>query len=659
MLVAACTQPGVDSSANHPPNLPTLDVSGINLGLSGADLTTLCDGLLTQAHADFTNLETQTGPATLESVIGGMDAIYYSLQPVRHVWHMKDVHPDAAVRDAATGCSERYGDFGTRTSLSRGYYERLTAIDTTGLSPSEQYMVREYKRAYERAGVNKDAATRERIRALKLEITELGNQFATNIRSDVRYVDTRVENLAGLPEDFIAAHPPGDDGMVRLSTDSPEYTPVIKYAHSDELRRQMRVANRSRGYPANESILRALIEKRHTLAQLLGFESYAALSMDNKMIGTPAQAQAFLDRIGAALQGPVERELAMMLTRLQKIDPDAERVEIWQLSYLQTLMRQEDYALDSKAVRRYFSYEKVRAGIFQLTEDLFGVEIRPWQTETWHEDVESWEILDDGRLIGRFYMDNHPRPDKYKHAAHWTLRTGVKGRQIPLSGLAQNFPRGLMEHAHVETFLHEFGHLLHNVFAGTQVWPSISGMSMERDFVEAPSQMLEEWIWDYDTLRLFATDENGTPIPQDLVARMNRARDLGKATTTATQIYFANLSLNYYSRDPATFELYPLMRELSDAYNPFPYVEGTRFYANFSHLNGYASNYYMYQWSLAIATDLFSRFQAAGMRNQAVAHEYRTKVLGAAGSRPARDFVADFLGREFTPDAYIEELKRL
>ena len=148
-------------------------------------------------------------------------------------------------------------------------------------------------------------------------------------------------------------------------------------------------------------------------------------------------------------------------------------------------------------------------------------------TDTWHDDVESYEMLENGQIIGRFYMDNHPRVDKYKHAAHWSLRSGIKDKQIPLSGLAQNFPKGLMEHGQVETFLHEFGHLVHNMFSGTQPWFNTTGMSMERDFVEAPSQMLEEWIWDYDTLKTFATNDAGEVIPESLVEKMNRARDFG------------------------------------------------------------------------------------------------------------------------------------
>jgi thimet oligopeptidase len=506
-------------------------------------------------------------------------------------------------------------------------------------------------------GVDKDEATRQLIRDLQNEITAIGNEFDKNIREDVRSVQVEPSELQGLPQDYIDAHPADESGLVTVTTDYPDLYPVMTYAKSDDLRKALRLKARSRGYPANKELLEKLIQKRHELASVLGFESYAALSIDSQMIGSPVNAQDFLSSIGDALETPVQDELAIMLARLQEDQPDAESVEVWQSSYIQNLLRLEDYALDSQEVRTYFQYGRVRDGIFKLTEDLFGIEIEPWDTPTWHEDVETFQIKENGQLLGRFYMDNHPRPAKYQHAAHWTLRTGIKDKQIPMSGLAQNFPKGLMEHSQVETFLHEFGHLLHNMFASTQKWSPIAGMSMERDFVEAPSQMLEEWIWDYDTLSQFAINEQGETIPKELVDKMVRARYFGRATGTATQIYYANLSLNFYNRDPESFDLDELMKELEARYAAYPHLPGTHFYANFGHLNGYSSNYYTYQWSLAIATDLFSRFEEAGLRNTEVANDYRRTVLQAAGSKPASDFVADFLGREFSTDAYIKSLQ--
>ena len=634
-------------------------IDGWDFSISATELEEACDDTLAQARVAFTAIEGDSEPATLEQVYGAYDAMGVGLQRIRHIWYMKSVHPDPRIQATAESCIAKYTDFAVSVDLSVPFYHRVAAIDLEEVSPAERHMVQRKLRKFRQAGVDRDEATRGRVRALINEITDLGTRFDKNIREDKRSVSVSVEQLAGLPQDFIDSHPPDAQGMVSISTDYPDYLPVMKYSKDDELRRQLFIAAKNIANPANNTILKTLIARRHELATLLGYESYATLSMDSLMVTSPQTAQNFLAGVGVAVEEPAARDLAVLLARLRRIDPQAKQVQPWQASYLSNLVRQEQYALDAKEIRRYFHFERVQSGIFELTEDLFGVEIIPWDTNTWHEDVTSWEIREDGEVIGRFYLDMHPRPGKYNHAAHWNLRTGLRDRQPPLSGMATNFPRGLMEHRQVTTFLHEFGHLLHNMFSGSQQWLSISGMSMERDFVEAPSQMLEEWAWDYDTLRNFASNSDGEAIPEKLVAKMNRARHFGEATGTAAQIFYANLSLNYYNRQPESFELLPLLKELQARYSPFPYVADTHFYANFGHLNGYSSNYYTYQWSQAIATDLLSRFRSAGLRDSATARDYRDKVLAPGGSKPAAQLIEDFLGRPFTIEAYTHYLEKL
>ncbi|MCK5667385.1 MAG: hypothetical protein KAI17_28050, partial [Thiotrichaceae bacterium] len=403
------------------------------------------------------------------------------------------------------------------------FYNRLAAIDLADVSEAEKFMVDTTLEDFKRAGVNKDEQTREKIRKLRKEISIIGNKFSKNIQQDVRSVTTTVDGLKGLPADYIKSHPVDENGLVTITTNSPDLSPVMKYAESDDLRYRLRIASRSRAYPENESILKELLTKRYELAQLLDFESWAEYSMSDNMIGGPKQAREFLTTVGHALKGPVKKELEVELAQLRQINPAANTIQVWQSGYVDNLIRKQQYDLDAKEVREYFDYPNVRDGILKLTESLFGIQIRPWNTDTWHEDVETFEILEHGELLGRFYFDNHPREGKYKHAAHFTLRSGIKDKQIPLSALAQNFPKGLMEHRQVETFLHEFGHLLHNMFAGKQKWAGLSGMGVERDFVEAPSQMLEEWIWDYDTLKTFAKDKSGKTIPRALVTKMIKA----------------------------------------------------------------------------------------------------------------------------------------
>jgi thimet oligopeptidase len=639
------------------------DVSQANDGwdfdVSAEQLATLCDDALQQAQQAFTAIENDTRAATLNSVYGAYDAMNLGLQGIQHIWYVSAVHPDTAVQSAAEACIASYIDFATGVGLSQKFYQRVAAIERETLNASERLMVEKQLREFRKSGVDRDADTRAKVRALISEITDIGTEFDKNIRTDTRTLEVTAEELRGLPEDFLAGHPADSDGRITLSTDYPDLFPILTYGEDDDLRRRLYIASKSIATPANDTTLKALIKKRHELATLLGYPSHAALAMDGSMMGSPAAAQAFLDRVGAAVIEPAERDMAVLLERLHKIDPAAKQVEAWQSSYLSNLVRQEQYAIDAKEVRQYFHFNRVQSGIFSMTENLFGVEVVPWQTDTWHADVTAWEIRENGTPLGRFYLDMHPRENKYKHAAHWTLRTGLKDGAVPMSGMVMNFPRGLMEHNQVETFLHEFGHLLHNMFSGTQEWLEISGMSMEQDFVEAPSQMLEEWVWDYTTLSTFAVNESGEVIPQELVAKMNRGRNFGEAVGTSQQIFYSNLSLNYYSREPDSFELLPLMEELQAQYSPYPYIPGTNFYANFNHLNGYSSNYYIYQWSKSISTAMFSRFQQEGLNNSAVARDYREKVLSRGGSVPAQQLVEDFLGSDFSADAYIEYLQQL
>ncbi len=314
--------------------------------------------------------------------------------------------------------------------------------------------------------------------------------------------------------------------------------------------------------------------------------------------------------------------------------------------------------MDSKQIREYFNYEASRNGMLTLVQDLFQVQIRPWDTHTWHEDVEAYELVDGDRVLGRFYLDMHPREGKYQHAAMFPFNNGIEGRQLPLAALVCNFPRGsaLMQHGQVITFLHEFGHLIHWMFAGHQRWDNVSGIETEWDFVEAPSQMLEEWVWDYETVSGFARNSAGEVIPEDLLARMVAARDFGLGMNTRRQLSLAAMSLELYNGDPADIVIEDLYPRLSREYTHFEVIPGTHLHANFGHLNGYSAIYYTYQWSKAIATDMFTRFEEQGLRNVEVAGAYRDIVLGGGGTRPAGELVTEFLGREISFKPYADRL---
>ena len=569
------------------------------------------------------------------------------------------VHPDAAVRDAGDVCGQALTAANSDLTLSRPIYDALSAMDLSAEDAGVQRFVEKLLLTFQLAGVDKDAETRAKVKELNDVIVAIGQEFDRNIADDVRYLELdSIESLAGLPEDYITAHQPDDNGIVRISTQYPDLFPLLDYAESDTVRRDMLTLYMNRAYPQNEELLQRLLARRFELARLLGFDNYAELITVDKMVGSPERVESFLEELKTYTTDAQDRDYDRLLARLRQDQPDADRVQSWQRRYLSEKVRLEQFDVDSKIVRQYFNYTATRDGILTLVQDLFGVQIKPWDTETWYEDVEAYELWDDGELIGNFYLDMHPREGKYGHAAAFPMQNGITGVQLPLASLVCNFPSSdeLMQHDQVVTFLHEFGHLLHFLFAGQHHWSNISGINTEWDFVEAPSQMLQEWVWDYDTISQFARNAEGEQLPRDLLDRMIAARDFGLGMGTRRQLGLAALSLGLYNRDPEGLDLKTFSDDIGRQFTRFEPRDNEHFYASFPHLNGYSAIYYTYQWSLAIATDLFTRFQDEGLRNVETAGEYRDMILGQGGARPAAELVTDFLGREVSFKPYADRL---
>ncbi len=295
----------------------------------------------------------------------------------------------------------------------------------------------------------------------------------------------------------------------------------------------------------------------------------------------------------------------------------------------------------------------------ETTARMFSVEHRKVaDAPVWHSDVTAWEVVEEGRVVGRFFLDLHPREGKYKHAAQFTLASGVAGGALPEGALVCSFPpAGLLEHSEVVTLFHEFGHLLHHIFGGRTRWAGVSGVRTEWDFVEAPSQMLEEWCWDAGVLQRFARHvETGRPIPAELVARMRAADEFGKGLRVRQQMFYAATSLQFHDRDPAGLDTTALANGLQERYTPFRSVPETYFQESFGHLEGYSAIYYTYMWSLVIAKDLFGVFRREGLLSPQAASRYRRAILEPGGSRTASELVKNFLGREASFDAFAEWL---
>ncbi len=467
------------------------------------------------------------------------------------------------------------------------------------------------------------------------------------------------EELKGLPQDYIDAHKPGADGLVHITYDYPDSIPVFQFADIRETRRKVMTAYLNRGYPANGAVLKTLLQQRYDLAKLLGYPNYAALVMADKMVDTPEKAAAFLDDVNAAAKPGTDADYAEVAAFAKTIDPSIDKLQSYDVSYLENKLRKQKYDVDQAQVRQYFTRDKAQAGIFQLVHDLFGADIRPWKTDVWSKDVTAWELYDNNKLVGRFYLDLSPRAGKYNHEAQFPLRTGVEGRQIPMGALICNFPAsGPMSQTDVTTFLHEFGHLIHDMYSGHTQYATQSMGYIPQDFIEAPSQLLEEWTFDYDTLKRFASNDKGEPIPEDLVKKMNAARHFGEAGQWKRQIMYAEVSLNLYNRDPSTVDPDALWTEETQKYSVYPVLPDTHSWAGFGHLNGYSAVYYTYVWDKAIALDLFTKFKANGLRDTKTAMAYRHDVLDPGASEDANDLVKTFLGRPISVEAFKADLAK-
>ena len=575
---------------------------------------------------------------------------------------MSEVHPDEAIRDTARECEQEVSKFYSALSLDRAVYDALAGVDVSAADAETRRFLSHTLRDYRRAGVDKPPEVRKRLEEIDEELTKLGQQFSKTIAEDVRTLEVSdASRLAGLPADFLATHPPDAKGIIRITTDYPDYNPFMTYAADDELRKKLYVAFRSRGDGGNEETLRRILALRAEKATLLGFANWADYITADKMIGSGERAAEFLERVWKLAEPRAKEDYAELLRQLKKIDPSATAVADWQKIYLENLVKRERYDVDASQVRQYFPYTKVLEGLLAITSEIFDITYVPVADgNPWHPSVLVYDVMRGAAKLGRIYLDMHPREGKYKHAAQFPLLDGVRGVQLPEGVLVCNFPQpsaddpvALLEHDDVVTMFHEFGHLMHHVLGGHQKWISLSGVATEWDFVEAPSQMFEEWAWSHETLSRFARHhETGEVIPAELVEKMRRADTFGLGTQTVQQVFYAAISLRFHRADPASLDQLAEVQALQKRYTPFAYVKGTRFHASFGHLVGYSAMYYTYQWSLVIAKDLLTPFGDRGLMATDVTYAYRDKVLVPGGSRDAADLVRDFLGREYDFAAY-------
>jgi len=380
------------------------------------------------------------------------------------------------------------------------------------------------------------------------------------------------------------------------------------------------------------------------------------------MVRSDKAVQEFIDRLAGLSASRTQGDYEALLALKRDDVAGAKDLEPWDFNFYIEKLKAKRYGFDSKEVRPYFEFRRVREGLFHLAELLFGVTIREAaHVPTWHESVEAYDVSDGDELLGRFYLDLFPREGKFTHAATFRMVYGLEGRQLPQIAMVCNFPDpataagpALMDHQDVVTFFHEFGHLLHGIFSGKAKWMKTSMDDMEWDFVEVPSETLEELANRPESLRTFARHHaSGEEIPTGLVERLQVAQRAARGILTSRQLYLASMSLSYHMMEPAGMNTTAVAAEMHRKYNPLPWFEGTHPQCSFGHLNDYSAIYYTYLWSDVIAKDMADAVAAGGsVMDRAVARRFRKEVLEMGSRKPASDMVRAFLGRDYRYDAF-------
>ena len=560
---------------------------------------------------------------------------------------LSQVSADEELRAVAHRQEERLNVFaagvGFREDIDRALKAYATRAELEALPDDARRLLEFALRDYRRNGLDLDKETRAELQTLQERLVGLGIQFRKKIDDYEDYIEVSREELDGLPDAYIERLQTVEvDGAVRyrVGLDYPELHPYLDAAHDGERRRELFHKNHNKAADTNIDILEEALGVRSSMATLLGFESWAAYALEIKMAKQADAVLEFLEDLEERLQSKLAADLARLSVQQERRTGIGGPIGISDWRYYTNQVIQEDHQVDPFEVAAYFPLDAVLDGMFRIYEELVGVKFvrRPDVVESaWHEDAQPFDIVDpaSGEALARFYMDLYPRPGKFGHAAAFTLRGGRRlgddGYQRPISSIVANFTKptesspSLLRHTEVVTLFHEFGHILHQTLT-TSRFTRFSGTRVERDFVEAPSQMLEHWCWQRDMLSSFSRHyETGDPLPTSLINRMIEAKHTSSAIATLRQVYFSRLDLAYHSdsgrsTDEIARELHPI--------TGFPFPEDTHFQAGFGHLFGYDAGYYGYLWSRVFGDDMFTRFEAPG----ASVSECRVRSIGSTFS---------------------------
>ena len=615
-----------------------------------------------------------TAERTFANTLLRLDDLYNIVSKVSSPLELlASVHPNRKIRDISDESIliiQRYFvELSANEALYEVVYQFSTSKQAHELPLNQQRFLESELRDFQHSGLGLSEYDREKLKRIQNRISELSLQFENNISS---YSDTLFiphNMIAGLPDDYKENHLQAD-GKYAIDLSYPSFYPFMEYAESDSLRKLLRYMFLNKGMPQNVSILSEILANRKSLAELLNYPSFSALIIDQGMAKSTEAVWEFEKDLIEKIQPKANWDTKQLLQlKYDTIEGNDKTITDWQKDYYENQLLLKKHRVDSEEVKQYFQVDNVIEGLFAISSLLFDIKFREIENPSvWHSGVRMFEMKEksDNALVGYFYLDLYPREDKYQHAAAFSIVSGKKinsDYQHPIACLVCNFPPpgkntpALLQHEDVETLFHEFGHLLHDMLTTSELY-SQSGTSVAMDFVEAPSQMIENWVWNKESLSLFATHyETNEIIPDSLLNRMMKARNIQSGNNLLQQIFYGMLDLTLHeqfdsSNVKSTTEI---MSELQNSITNYDYIEGTHMQASFDHLLDYGASYYGYLWSEVFAADMYSVFEKEGVLNQEVGLRFRKTILEKGGTENPMNLVRAFLRRDPNNEAFLKK----
>ena len=672
-LLSACSD---NKSSSQPPvngkpvgGDTTLLAEPIRSDYTPGQVTELCAAAIAKADTKLNEIAAQKkSEQSIDNTLMKFETVMADLNDeAGPLTFMGYVSTDEEVSAEGSACEEKLGQFNVDVYTRRGVYQVLSSLSTTDARKGR--LLGETLKSFEQNGLKLDDAALAKVKELKSQLAAKETQFSTNLNTDVSTVTFSEAELTGAQPDFLARLKKTADGKYIVTTKSTDYMDLMQNVTVASSRQKMQLAYLNRGGSANNQLLQEAVGLRSQIARVLGFATWADYRTAPRMAKDSKTALNFLNDLKGKLATRNRQDFQQLLNFKKELDPKATTVEQWDIPYLSYQLQKRDFSLDNEKIREYFPTDVVVAGTFEVYSKLLGITyVQVPNAKVWAEGVKLFEIHDarDGLLLGYFYTDLIPRAGKYGHAAAFPLISGrvlsdgkystpVASMVANLSAPANGKP-GLLTHDDVETFFHEFGHIMHQTLTRAP-YASLSGSSVAQDFVEAPSQMLENWVWNKDILKVISGHYQNTneKLPTELLNQMLAARNFQQGAAYTKQLLYALFDMTIHTQSgpvdvQKTYD--GLYREIV-AQEP---IAGNHFPGTFGHMmGGYDAGYYGYLWSEVYAQDMFSQFPA-DLTDADVGARYRNVILEQGGMKDPLTLLREFLGRDPNSDAFFKKL---